>query len=219
MIPPWRVPARNVKVSITLAAIAAVFAVPLAGCSAEGSPSPKAPPGTTASPGTSKASTGALKDESAAVLAWKPPAPVARTEGKLSNRFMPGPGTIPSTAEIISVKASAASTIMTWQLSSTTELRMAGYTLSVAGFSGGWPDAVRLVDPVGKKSYGLNTLINHREIAVLDTTYCVCSRFPIHVGADPVRMTSAYPPLPATVTSVSVRIPYFAPVTVPVTRS
>jgi hypothetical protein len=48
--------------------------------------------------------------------------------------------------------------------------------------------------------------------------YCVCSRFPTHVGPDPVRMTSAYPPLPTTVTSVSVRIPNFAPVTVPVTR-
>jgi hypothetical protein len=213
MIPLWRVPARNVKVSITFAA---VFAVPLAGCSAEGSPSPKAPPGTTASPGTSKASTGALKDESAAVLAWKPPAPVARTEGKLSNRFMPGPGTIPSTAEIISVKAGTASTILTWQLSSTTELQMAGYTLSVAGFGGLWPDGVRLVDPVGKKSYGVNTLTDHSK--PFDITYCACSRFPTVVGADAVRMTAAYPPLPASATSVSVRIPFFAPVTVPVTR-
>ncbi len=34
----------------------------------------------------------------------------------------------------------------------------------------------------------------------------------------PVRMTAEYPKLPATATSVSVWIPNFAPVTVPVTR-
>lgn len=69
---------------------------------------------------------------------------------------------------------------------------------------------------MGKKTYGVNTMILHGKD--YDTDYCVCSRFPTHVGPDPVRMTSAYPPLPATVTSVSVRIPNFAPVTVPVTR-
>jgi hypothetical protein len=152
------------------------------------------------------------------VLAWTPPAPEARTEGKLSNGFVPGPGTIPSTAEIISVKASADSTILTWQMSSPTDMTMAGYTLSVVGLSDFWPDAVRLVDPVGKKSYGVNTLIHYGKITVLDKTHCVCARFPAHVGPDPVRMTAAYPALPATATSVSVRIPYFAPVTVPVTR-
>jgi hypothetical protein len=157
-----------------------------------------------------------LKDESAAVLAWTPPAPVARTEGKLSNGFAPGPGTIPSTAEIVSVRASVDSTILTWQLSSATDIPMAGYTLSIVGFSDFWPDAVRLVDPVGKKSYGVNTLIHHAK--PFEKTYCVCSRFPTHVGPDPVRMTAAFPPLSSTATSVSVRIPYFAPVTVPVTR-
>jgi len=49
-------------------------------------------------------------------------------------------------------------------------------------------------------------------------TYCVCSEYPIHVGPDPVRMTAAYPALPATATTISVRIPNFAPVTVPVTH-
>jgi hypothetical protein len=73
-----------------------------------------------------------------------------------------------------------------------------------------------LVDPVGKKSYGVNTLIDH--VKPFDRTYCVCSRFPTHVGPDPVRITAAYPALPASATSVSVRIPFFAPVTVPVTR-
>jgi hypothetical protein len=160
-----------------------------------------------------------LKDESAAVLAWTPPAPVAKTEGKVSDRFLPGgAGTTPSTAEIISVKASAGSTILTWQLSSATDMGMAGYSLSVVGWVDYWPDGVRLVDPVGKKSYGVNTLIKHVHKPFERTTYCVCSRFPTHVGPDPVRMSAAYPPLPASATSVSVRIPYFAPVTVPVTR-
>jgi hypothetical protein len=151
------------------------------------------------------------------VLAWTPPAPVAKTEGKVSDRYFPGgAGTTPSTAEIISVKASAGSTILTWQLSSATDIGMAGFSLSVIGWPRWFPDGVRLVDPVGKKSYGVNTLIEH--VKPLDRTYCVCSRFPTHVGPDPVRMTAAFPPLPATATSVSVRIPYFAPVTVPVTR-
>jgi hypothetical protein len=208
-----RASSRSVAVSITFAA---VVALSLAGCSAVSGANPKASPGSTASPSTKGVSSGALKDESAAVLAWTPPAPVARTEGKLSNGFAPGPGTIPSTAEIISVKASADSTILTWQLSSTTDMRMAGYTLSVVGFSDFFPDAVRLVDPVGKKSYAVNTLTAH--VKPFDKTYCVCSRFPAHVGPDPVRMTTAYSALPASATSVSVRIPYFAPVTVPVTR-
>jgi hypothetical protein len=210
------VPARSVTVSITFAAVVAVVAVSLTGCSAEGSPNPKASPGSTASPSTSGA--GALKDESAAVLAWTPPAPVARTEGKLSDSFSPGPATVPSTAEIISVKASADSTILTWQLKSGTDITSAGWSLGVISVTDFWPDAVRLVDPVGKKSYAVNTMILHGKVTVLDKTYCVCARYPTHVGPDPVLMTSAYPPLPAAATSVSVRIPYFAPVTVPVTR-
>jgi hypothetical protein len=217
MIRLRRVPARSVKIPFTFAAVAAIVVLSLAGCSAASGPSPKASPGSTPS-GTSGASAGALKDESASVLAWVPPAPVAKTEGKLSNRFVPGPGTIPSTAEIISVKASADSTILTWQMSSPTDMTMAGYTLTVVGLAGSWPDTVRLVDPVGEKSYGVNTLINYGKVTVLDKTYCVCARFPAHVGPDPVRMTAAYPPLPAGATSISVQIPYFAPVTVPVTR-
>jgi hypothetical protein len=209
MIRLRRAPARQVTVSITFVA---VVALSLGGCSATSGPNPEASPGSKPS-GTTTTSSGVLKDESAAVLAWTPPAPVARTEGKVSGRFFPGPGTIPSTAEIISVKASANSTILTWQLSSATNIRMAGYSLSVVGWPRWFPDGVRLVDPVGEKSYGVNMLIDPD-----DKTYCVCSRFPTHVGPDPVRMTAAYPPLPASATSVSVRIPYFAPVTVPVTR-
>jgi hypothetical protein len=143
---------------------------------------------------------------------------VARTEGKLSDGFMPGPGTIPSTAEIISVKASTSSTILTWQLSSVNEMHSAGFSLGVLGVINFWPDGVRLVDPVGMKTYAINTLIVPGRIQALDRTFCVCAIYPIHVGPDPVRMTTAYPPLPASATSVSVRIPYFAPVTVPVTR-
>jgi hypothetical protein len=205
------VPARSVTVSISFAA---VVALSLAGCSSESGPNPKASLGSTAAPSASGASSGALRNESLAVLAWTPPAPVARTEGKVSDRFFPGgAGTVPSTAE---VRASANSTILTWQLSSATDMRMAGYSLSVVGWVDYFPDGVRLVDPVGKKSYGVNTLVEH--VKPSGKTYCVCSRLPSHVGPDPVRMTAAYPPLPATATSVSVRIPYFAPVTVPVTR-
>jgi hypothetical protein len=152
------------------------------------------------------------------VLAWTPPAPVARTEGKLSKSFSPGPATLPSTAEIISVKASANSTILTWQLKSATDLTTAGWSLGDISVTNFWPDAVRLIDPVGKRSYAINTTILHGKDTVLDKTYCVCARYPTHVGPDPVLMTAAYPPLPATAMSVSVRIPFFAPVTVPVTR-
>lgn len=190
----------------------AVVALSLAGCSTEDKPEPKASPGSTAS-STSGAAAGQLKDQSAAVLAWTPPAPVTKTEGKL----IPTVGsyniaTVPATAEIISVQAREASTVLTWQLSSATDIPLQGPSLNTTQGSRSWPDAVRLVDPVGKKTYAVNTII------IGDNTHCACSTFPFHVGPDPVRMTSQYPPLPLTVTSVSVRIPNFAPVNVPVTR-
>lgn len=140
---------------------------------------------------------------------------MARTEGKLAAQVGEEESpTIPATAEIISVQGSDASTILTWQLSSATDIRVQGLTLTTtAPAARFWPDAVRLIDPVGKKSYAVNTMIAD------NTTFCVCSLYPLHVGPVPVRMTSQYPPLPASATSVSVRIPHFAPVSVPVTRS
>jgi hypothetical protein len=189
----------------------AVVALSLAGCSTKDKPDPKASPGSTAS-STSAADSGQLKDQSAAVLAWTPPAPVAKTEGKLVDQPLPQAATAPATAEIVSVQAGDASTVLTWQLSSATDIPLQGFSLNTTGGPRFWPDAVRLLDPVGKKTYAVN-IINAG-----DNTHCVCSTFAIHVGPDPVRMTSEYPPLPLTVTSVSVRIPNFAPVDVPVTR-
>lgn len=159
-----------------------VVALSLAGCSAEAKPSPKASPGSTAS-STSGAASGQLKDQSAAVLAWTPPAPVAKTEGKL----VPTVGsyrtaTVPATAEIISVQAGDASTVLTWQLSSATDIPLQGFSLNTTNGARFWPDAVRLVDPLGKKTYAVNTMI------VGDETHCVCSTYPIHVGPDPVRI-------------------------------
>ncbi len=101
---------------------------------------------------------------------------------------------------------------VTWQLSSATDIPAQGLSLNTTDGPRFWPDAVRLVDTVGKTVYAVNTM------DVADTHYCVCSRYPIHVGPDPLRMTSEYPAIPLTVTSVSVQIPNFAPVTVPVTR-
>jgi hypothetical protein len=193
-------------------AVAAVVALSLAGCSGDDKPTPKASSGSTSS-SSSGASSAPLKDESAAVLGWTPPAPVAKSAGKLAAGVEDqGSATVPATAEIISVQDSDASTILTWQLSSPTDIRAQGVTLNSTHGARFWPDAVRLVDQAGKKSYAVNTM------DVDTNTYCVCSAYPIHVGPDPVRMTSEYPPLPATATSVSVQIPNFAPVTVPVTR-
>ncbi len=189
-------------------AVVAILALSLAGCAGDGKLTPKASPGSTAASGSS----GAMRDESEAVLGWTPPTPVAKTEGKLGDRPIPQPATVPATAEIISVRAGDASTILTWQLSSATDIPVQGLTLNTTDGVRSWPDAVHLVDPVGQKTYAVDTMD-----AKIDT-YCVCSRFPSHVGPDPVRMTSEYPPLSATVTSVSVQIPNFAPVTVSVTR-
>ena len=147
------------------------------------------------------------------MLGWTPPAPVARTEGQLAAYVgEENSPTVPATAEIVSVRASDASTILTWQLSSATDIPSHGLTLNSAHSVRDFPDAVRLIDPVGKNSYAVNTMTAEMH------TYCVCSAFPRHVGSDPVRMTAEYPPLPATATSISVQIPNFAPVTVPVTR-
>lgn len=67
-----------------------------------------------------------LKDESAAVLGWTPPAPVAKTEGKLGTYGRGRGKMVPAIAEIISVQASDASTILTWQLSSGTDIPLQG---------------------------------------------------------------------------------------------
>lgn len=202
--------ARTVLGSVTTAAVVALV---LAGCAGD-KPTPKASPGASGASSTSSTSgAGAPKDESAAVLAWTPPAPVAKTEGKLVPRVnFDRTATVPATAEIISVRAGDASTILIWQLSSATNIPLQGFSLNTTNGPRFWPDAVRLVDPVGRKTYAVNTIIGH------DKTHCVCSLYPLHVGPDPLRMTSEYPSLPPTVTSVSVRIPNFAPVTVPVTR-
>jgi hypothetical protein len=137
---------------------------------------------------------------------------VAKTEGKLVDQPLKKAATVPAIAEIVSVQAGEASTVLIWQLSSATDIPLQGFSLNTYEGARFWPDAVRLVDPVGKKTYAVNTM------NVVDAAHCVCSTFPIHVGPDPVRMTSEYPPLPLTVTSVSVRIPNFAPVDVPVSR-
>jgi hypothetical protein len=210
-----RVSGRNVTGSI---AFAAVVVLSLAGCSGADKPTPKGASGgaSSSAPGPASSSapgpaSGELKDESAAILAWTPPAPVAKTEGKVS-RSPYDVGNIPATAEIISVQAGDSSTILTWQLSSATDINL-GLSLQERGhgaFTG--PSGVRLVDTVGQKSYAVNS------VKVGMPTYFVYSRAPRDVGPVPVRMTAEYPALPATTTSVSVRIPYFAPVTVPVTR-
>jgi hypothetical protein len=200
---------RNVTGSI---ALAAAVALSVAGCSGDDKPTPKTSPGVTSSPSSPGTAPAAMKDESAAVLGWTPPLPVAQTSGKLAQGVTSeNVATVPATAEIISVRASDASTILTWQLSSPADLDPQGWTLSTHS-SRFWPDTVRLMDPVGKKSYAVNTM------TLPGSTYGVSSEYPLHVGPDPVRMTSEYPALPATATSVSVRIPNFAPVTVPVTR-
>ena len=186
-------------------ALVGVVALSVAGCSGDGKPTPKA--SASASPGASSA---ALKDESAAVLGWTPPAAVAKTVGHLEEIVTRVP--VPATAEIISVRASNASTVLTWQVSSAKDIPFQGQSLEAPEYPATWPGGVRLVDPVGKKSYAVYTMEETYKL------YCVCSRYPSHVGPDPVRMTAAYPPLPASATSVSVRIPNFAPVTVPVTR-
>ncbi len=193
-------------------ALTAVVALSLAGCSGDDKPTPSA--SSRSSSTSSGSATAALKDQSAAVLAFTSPAPVARTEGKLAAQVgAESSPTVPATAEIISVQGSDASTILTWQLSSATGIRVQGLTLTTtAPAARFWPDAVRLIDPVGKKSYAVNTMVAD------NTEFCVCSLYPLHVGPVPVQMTAEYPPLPATATTISVRIPSFAPVTVPVTR-
>jgi hypothetical protein len=150
-----------------------------------------------------------MRDQSATALGWTPPAPVAKTQGFLIGRA-------PATAEIISVRASDASTILTWQLSAPRTTNDAAQTLETHGLLM-WPGKVRLVDAVAQKSYGVNT--THRDRGTSVNTYCVCSSYLYHVGPKPVRMTAEYPALAAGVTSISVRIPDFAPVTVPVTRN
>lgn len=202
-----REPFRSLKASGAL--LAAVAVISVAGCSGADDSTPK-DSGSTSTAGSTATSSGTSKDESAAVLSWTPPAPVAKTEGQLE--VLVEDRNVPATAEIISVLASDTSTILTWQLSSPTQISTQGNSLSAVGGNGFFPNGVRLIDPVAKKSYAVNTMTE------APFNYCVCSAYPLHVGPDPVKMTASYPPLSASATSVSVRIPKFAPVTVAVTR-
>jgi hypothetical protein len=202
-----RAHSRSLKGSVALVAVVVAAALSVAGCSGPEKADPK-DPGSTSSPGSAGTEPG-LKDESAAVLSWTPPAPVVKSEGKVEMTFTHA--MLPATAEVISVKASDVSTILTWQLSSAADISNQGWSLNSAHGNMNFPDLVRIVDPVGKKSYDVNTM--HQIYS-----HCACAAYPIHIGPDPVRMTAEYPPLPATVTSVSVRIPKFAPMTVAVTR-
>jgi hypothetical protein len=203
-----RARSRGLKGSVALVAVVVVAALSVAGCSGPEKADPKES-GSTTSPGSAGNTPGALKDESAAVLSWTPPAPVVKSEGKVEGTFTHA--MLPATAEVISVKASDVSTILTWQLSSAADIPDQGWSLNSVHGNLNFPDLVRIVDPVGKKSYDVNTM--HQIYA-----HCACAAYPIHIGPDAVRMTAEYPPLPATATSVSVRIPNFAPVSVPVTR-
>lgn len=133
---------RAVMGSIALSAVAALS---LTGCSGDDPPTPNNSSGSTSSssPGTSS---GAPKDESEAVLGWTPPAPVAKTEGKLAARAgQEKSPTVPATAEVVSVEANDASTILTWQLSSSTDLSVRSWpTPAREGYtagSGTWPAA------------------------------------------------------------------------------
>jgi len=126
--------ARTLTGSFTVA----VVALSLAGCSAQDKPDPKVSPGSTAS-GTSGAAAGQLKDQSAAVLAWAPPAPVAKTEGMLVDQPLKKPATVPATAEVISVQTGDASTVLTWQLSSATDIPLHGFSLNTTGAPGSGP--------------------------------------------------------------------------------
>ncbi len=207
LVRPVRVSfSRTTAVSITLSAL--VLLAPTA-CSSDARPNP-GPSSLSTSPSSPAASPGAPKDDSAAVLGWTPPSVVAKTHGEVetvSTGVM-----VPATAEIISVQAGDASTILTWQLSAAEDVPLQGLSLNSTHGARDFPDAVRLIDTAGRKSYAVSTVI------VDNTTYCVCSPYPIHVGPDPVRMTAEYPKLPATATSVSVGIPNFYRVSVPVTR-
>lgn len=117
---------RAFKTPVAALAVTAVAALLITGCSGADRQDPKGS-GSKPTSGAAGASPGALKDESASVVAWTPPAPVARTEGKLE--FSVHGQTRPATAEIISVQASDASTIQTWQISSATDIPLQGYSL------------------------------------------------------------------------------------------
>jgi len=140
---------RGGKTNVTLLALAAVVALSLAGCSGGEEAKPKAS-GTTSPSGSAVAPAGALRDESAAVLNWAPPAPVAKIVGTLEPSTKKVP--IPATAEIIPVNSSDISTILTWQLSSPEDIPIQGQTLAGPGSNGFFPNKVRLVDSVAKKS-------------------------------------------------------------------
>jgi hypothetical protein len=202
-----RAHSRSRKGSVALVAVAAAAALSVAGCSGA-EKADQTNPGPTSSTRSAGTAPGAPKDESAAVLSWTPPAPVITSEGKVEHGVTGAMA--PATAEVISVKASDSSTILTWQLSAAADIPQQGWSLNSLHGNLNFADLVRIVDPVGKKSYDVDTM--------LQKAHCACAAYPVHIGPDPVRMTAEYPPLPATVTSVSIRIPNFAPVTVAVTR-
>lgn len=123
---------------------------------------------------------------------------------------------VPVVAEILEVRAGAASTLLRWQLKSASgqQVQARGYTFSRPPLFD--TRAVALRDTTGKRVLMPFTYVPQK--SDLDNG-CVCSQIPQTVGAAAEPLYALYPPLAPSTTAVDVTLPGFAVAKgVPVTR-
>ncbi len=202
-------------------AIAVTSVLLLAGCSGASSPGDGATRTAPSSPGAMTASGSATPapasaEHVTAQVLGNPPttAPIASVTGNLTvlaDEF-------PAVAEVLEVRAGAASTLLRWRLKSA-----AGPQTGTRGSGLSRPPlfdtrGVSLRDAVGKQVLTPFTYVPQAMGLDLDTG-CVCTGVPGAIGEDAEPMYALYPPLDPAATTVDVVLPGFAVAkAVPVTR-
>lgn len=193
---------------------ALLLGVSLVGCSGDDEPDPSAGPsaGASASPSPGESTAERLTEE---ILAGDPaPSPATSVAGGLV--AVNNSGTIPVEVDILSVEASAGSTLLRWRLRSGTGQPVQTYTPSLARSLLFDTRRVALVDSANNQRWQPFTFVPQ---GGSDDNGCVCSRMPDEVTDNGALMYALFPPLDPSATTVDVAIPGLPDAErVPVTR-
>jgi hypothetical protein len=172
-------------------------------------------PGTAPGPGGGKATAspsatagGGSDEVLRKYLSTASPTPVATVSGRLKVSGSDSPARV----EVIAVEADDRSTVLRWRL-------VADQTGTITAnlFSRGATDsdtsAIALISRETQQR-----MVPGRYVQGLFSR-CACAKAPYRVGPRGVEMSAVFAPLASTVREIEVRIPTFAPVSVPITRS
>ena len=199
------------RTTTALAAAVAALALVLCGCSAAEHPSSSSTSGSEATDAaqlpTKDAIAKIMRNETAATA-------LGSSDGTLE-----GPtGTVDVVAEVLHVEARSDATVVEWRLKSasgasvhTTSSQLAHPPLSDTRLLG-------VIDPKAKVTYRPYTYVPIEGNG--HDNECLCSKLPDEVNGEGERLYAVLPPLPASVSSVTITLPGFETLThIGVTRS